>query len=95
VIPSQSCVYIAPDLVVHYIEAHRYAPPTEFVEAVLACPEQLSDAYVELLLPFVSSWGEYLDADRLRQRSVEAAQRRREHAEYVKMIGDKGRGFWK
>jgi hypothetical protein len=93
VIPSPSCVYIAPDLVVHYIDAHHYAPPAEFVDAVLACPEQLSDAYVELLMPFVSSWGEYLDADRLRQCAAEAPQRRREHAEYIKMIGDK-RGFW-
>ncbi|MDX2707926.1 hypothetical protein PV350_34510 [Streptomyces sp. PA03-6a] len=27
---------IAPDLVVHYVLAHRYAPPEPFVEAVLA-----------------------------------------------------------
>jgi len=28
--------YVAPVLVVHYIEAHGYSPPNEFVEAVLS-----------------------------------------------------------
>ena len=93
VIPSRDCVYIAPDLIVHYIDAHQYAPPAEFVDAVLACPEQCSDAYVELLLPFVSSWGEYLDADRLRKHAAEAPEKRRHHAEYIRMLGDKARGF--
>ncbi len=29
-------VYVAPQLVAHYVEEHRYRPPNEFVEAVLA-----------------------------------------------------------
>ena len=29
-------VYVAPTLVAHYIEAHHYLPPQEFLEAVLA-----------------------------------------------------------
>jgi len=28
--------YAAPDLVVHYVTAHRYRPPQEFIDAVLA-----------------------------------------------------------
>jgi hypothetical protein len=27
---------IAPDLIIHYVSAHRYRPPAEFIEAVLA-----------------------------------------------------------
>jgi hypothetical protein len=56
VIPSSTCVYVAPDLVGHYVEVHRYRPPDEFVAAVLTCPEQSSEAYVELLLPFAEVW---------------------------------------
>lgn len=28
-------VYAAPSMVVHYVEAHEYLPPNEFIEAVL------------------------------------------------------------
>ena len=33
---ANNMVYVAPVLVVHYIEVHRYLPPKEFTEAVLA-----------------------------------------------------------
>jgi len=29
-------IYVAPKLVAHYIEAHGYLPPQEFMEAVVA-----------------------------------------------------------
>jgi hypothetical protein len=29
-------VYVAPVLVAHYVEAHQYVPPAEFVDAVMA-----------------------------------------------------------
>jgi hypothetical protein len=79
VIPSHHFVYVAPDLVVHYVEQHAYAPPQQFVDAVLACPEQSSDAYVQLLLPFAPVWK--LDADRVRRIAATAPQRRQAHSE--------------
>lgn len=33
-IPREGGFFAAPDLVVHYIEAHEYSPPTAFVSAV-------------------------------------------------------------
>lgn len=56
-VPTAGLLYVAPELVVHYIEDHGYQPPAEFLDAVLACPEQGSSAYFELLRPFESSWG--------------------------------------
>jgi hypothetical protein len=44
-IPAGRVVYVAPELVVHYIEQHGYAPPEEFCNAVRACPPVWSDAY--------------------------------------------------
>ena len=32
-------VYAAPELVYHYVVAHQYKPPREFIEAVLVCGE--------------------------------------------------------
>jgi hypothetical protein len=55
-VPTAGLLYVAPELVVHYIEDHGYQPPVEFIAAVLACPEQESAAYFELVRPFESSW---------------------------------------
>jgi hypothetical protein len=74
IIPSTTCDYVAPDLVAHYVEQHEYSPPTEFVTAILACPEQSSEAYVELLLPFAGIWS--LDAATVRRIASDAATRR-------------------
>ena len=39
-VPGQNgVVYVAPVLVVHYVEAHGYVPPVEFVDAVVALDE--------------------------------------------------------
>ncbi len=46
-IPGEGCVYVAPSLIAHYIRSHRYAPPAEFVEAVLECPEMHSEEYLQ------------------------------------------------
>jgi hypothetical protein len=35
VVSSDGTIYVAPTLIVHYIKAHNYLPPEEFIEAVL------------------------------------------------------------
>jgi hypothetical protein len=37
-IPSGDLLFVAPRMIVHYIEFHEYLPPSEFVAAVTACP---------------------------------------------------------
>lgn len=44
-VPSETAVFVAPELVVHYIEEHAYQPPAEFVAAVMACPPMNSEAF--------------------------------------------------
>jgi hypothetical protein len=51
-IPTREFLYVAPELILHYIKHHDYRPPDEFLEAVMACPRQQSRAYFELLSPF-------------------------------------------
>jgi len=42
-VPSESgLVYVAPVLVAHYVDAHRYVPPQEFMDAVVALQVQLA-----------------------------------------------------
>jgi hypothetical protein len=44
-IPYDGRIFAAPDGIVHYISAHWYRPPDEFIEAVMACPGMGSAEY--------------------------------------------------
>src|SRR5947209_6974283 len=37
-VPAGERVFYAPEMIAHYVEEHRYAPPAEFIAAVLASP---------------------------------------------------------
>ena len=45
VVPDRTVIYVAPELILHYIRAHHYLPPSRFIEAALNCPEHDSDEY--------------------------------------------------
>ena len=47
--PWKDSLFIAPPMVGHYMEAHSYLPPEDFIEAVLNCPPQTSNEYCDLL----------------------------------------------
>ena len=46
-VPADDCIFVAPSLIVHYIDAHEYSPPQIFQDAVMACPEMRSMAYLK------------------------------------------------
>lgn len=46
-VPGRGFLYIAPSLILHYIDAHQYAPPEEFVKAILECPPTRSQEYLK------------------------------------------------
>jgi hypothetical protein len=48
-VPGRDMIYVAPSLILHYIDAHEYRPPDEFVDAVLECPDMRSMAYLKAL----------------------------------------------
>jgi hypothetical protein len=49
-VPAKKAVYVCPDLILHYMNVHGYAPPQEFCEAVLRCPDTRTMEYKRLLL---------------------------------------------
>jgi hypothetical protein len=49
-VPFDGALYVAPELIVHYINAHHYLPPSVFIEAVIQCPDMKSMDYKKLLL---------------------------------------------
>jgi hypothetical protein len=52
-VPAGDKLYYAPEMIAHYVEAHRYGPPAEFIAAVLACPLPGTPEYVAAAKPFV------------------------------------------
>jgi hypothetical protein len=46
-VPSKHGLFAAPQLITHYIDAHEYAPPETFQQAVLDCPAMGSPEYIE------------------------------------------------
>ena len=48
-IPYEGAIYVCPELIVHYINAHGYSPPELFCRAVLACPPMRSMPYLRAI----------------------------------------------
>ncbi|HEV3255980.1 MAG TPA: hypothetical protein VG013_03800 [Gemmataceae bacterium] len=51
-VPSGDLLFVAPELVVHYIEQHGYSPPPDFVAAVLRSPLPDTEEYQVITEPF-------------------------------------------
>ena len=49
-VPGDGCLFVAPSLIVHYVDAHGYCPPRVFQEAVMTCPEMRSVDYLKAVL---------------------------------------------
>lgn len=97
-VPSGEVLYVAPEMISHYVEEHDYAPPTDFVAAVMSCPLPGTPEYDELAAPFNRLQKEGLE--RLRQERVDHLARlavergatdeviREIASGYVGMLGD-------
>ena len=48
-IPADECTYVAPSLILHYIDAHEYAPPEVFQQAIRACPPMRTTSYLKAI----------------------------------------------
>jgi hypothetical protein len=48
-VPAGGVIYACPELIVHYVNAHGYAPPDVFCQAVLACPPMRSMPYLRAI----------------------------------------------
>ena len=57
-IPAATELFIAPELILHYVEEHRYCPPQSFIDAVRQCPEQGSREYLLLVRRYLHHFPE-------------------------------------
>lgn len=49
-VPGLNVIYVAPVGILHYMDAHDYVPPFDFVTAALHCPPMRSSAYFQALM---------------------------------------------
>lgn len=56
-VPAGDILYWCPELVSHYVEQHGYAPPSEFVAAVLASPLPNTAEYAAAIAPIIARSG--------------------------------------
>lgn len=45
VFSEQGAVFTCPDMLLHYVQQHKYCPPREFLEALMECPLPSSPRY--------------------------------------------------
>lgn len=53
---DRGTLYAAPTLIYHYIAAHNYRPPNEFVEAIINAPSPFTGEYLERLATLNLDW---------------------------------------
>src|SRR4051812_16575626 len=51
-IPADGVLFVAPEMVAHYVEKHEYLPPREFIQAVLMTPAPGTVEYAQAVKPF-------------------------------------------
>lgn len=51
-VPKGSNLFSAPVMIYHYVEKHGYLPPSEFIDAVMACPIPGTAEFTKLAAPF-------------------------------------------
>ena len=53
-VPAGPVLFVAPEMVGHYVQRHRYLPPPDFIAAVLAAPLPGTAEYDQAVAPFVA-----------------------------------------
>jgi hypothetical protein len=51
-VPRGELLFVAPEMIVHYIEDHGYQPPKEFMESVIRSPLPDTEEYQVITEPF-------------------------------------------
>jgi hypothetical protein len=51
-VPGDGVLYVCPQMIAHYVRAHEYQPPLEFVDAVLVAPLAGTPEYDQAVAPF-------------------------------------------
>jgi len=92
-VPSGELLFIAPEMVPHYVEAHHYRPPDEFIAAVMSSPMPGTDEYRTAVEPFRRLHEQYRKRQH-QQRIADAGRRAFEQGGSPKAISEAASRFF-
>jgi hypothetical protein len=72
-VPCGDLLFVAPEMVSHYVEVHRYRPPAQFITALMESPSPGTDEYRVAVAPFRRLHEQY--RERNHQEQVDRAAR--------------------
>jgi hypothetical protein len=68
-VPSGREIFVAPEMILHYVRVHQYRPPAEFCDALMRCPMMGSDAYFAAILQ--TRWAEIVRRQPLQNADID------------------------
>jgi hypothetical protein len=77
-VPSGEVLFVAPEMIVHYVEQHGYAPPAAFIAAVLSSPLPGTQAYWDATEVFRQPIVEQREKQRAKRLAEAAEQAKRQ-----------------
>lgn len=101
IVGTHGDVYACPKMIIHYVEAHGYLPPQQFVDAVINGPEPGSEEYTNIIKSLPMHWEkrhpEESDVDHYEKLAQDMADRVAEEidAQILKDILEKSQDFKK
>jgi hypothetical protein len=51
-VPDVGLLFVAPEMIAHYVEVHQYRPPDEYIAATMKCPTPGTEEYQAMVQPF-------------------------------------------
>jgi hypothetical protein len=72
-VPTDDVLYVVPEMVLHYVEAHGYGPPAGFAEAVMACPLPGTPEYSARVTRFVQRGPDIYESWRKKETGAESS----------------------
>ncbi|HEY9839423.1 MAG: hypothetical protein ACAI44_00540 [Candidatus Sericytochromatia bacterium] len=92
-VPAGGLLYVAPEMIVHYVETHDYLPPQAFIAALMAAPLPGSRAYDQAIAPFRERHRQKFES-MLAERYAEAARWAAEQGGDEAAVRKAGRQFF-
>lgn len=88
-VPAGDLLYVAPEMILHYVTAHGYLPPRPFVDASMRAPFPRSEEYRSRVEPYRRRRAEALERyHRAREEeALEATRREAERQEQIRAAG--------
>jgi len=93
-VPSGVLLFVAPEMIFHYVETHHYRPPDDFIKAVMSSPLPGTKEYRTEVEPFRRLHEQYQERREKEQRLYDAGRWAFERGGSPKAVSEAGSRFF-